>query len=240
MFLARTWSPALNLAGAGAGRPNLPRTMVAATLSYVSLPRLSGFGGASACPAATSSAVMNLVEQQVLEPEQPLFVVRARQIDTRGQRLANRTARCSMLNAPAAPIARTIASTRASHAVWNIGSFGSTSTLPKPSMPPMSCTPFMMARPAVLGKPVPIIVVGAVDQFGELRFRSSLRCRRDASATPESASRRWNPTREFSVSFRQTDAENPPARRAGLSRHATGYGEACVPDSAGRPSISHG
>ena len=52
-----------------------------------------------------------------------------------------------MLNAPAAPIARTIAITRASHAAWNIGSFGSGSTLPKPSMPPMSCTPFMTARP---------------------------------------------------------------------------------------------
>src|SRR5262249_16041356 len=33
-----------------------------------------------------------------------------------------------------------MASTRPSHAAWNTGSFFSTSTLPKPSTPPISCT----------------------------------------------------------------------------------------------------
>jgi hypothetical protein len=44
----------------------------------------------------------------------------------------------SMFHAPAAPIARFIAITRASHASWKTGSFLSGSTFPKPSMPPMS------------------------------------------------------------------------------------------------------
>ena len=38
---------------------------------------------------------------------------------------------------------RVLAMQRPSQAAWNTGSFGSGSTLPKPCMPPMSCTPFM-------------------------------------------------------------------------------------------------
>jgi hypothetical protein len=44
----------------------------------------------------------------------------------------------SMVQAPVAPMARFIAKTRPSHGAWKTGSFGSGSTLPKPSMPPMS------------------------------------------------------------------------------------------------------
>src|SRR5215813_9104370 len=51
----------------------------------------------------------------------------------------------SMFQAPVAPMARFIAITRPSHAAWNTGSFDSGSTLPNPSMPPMSCTPSIAA-----------------------------------------------------------------------------------------------
>ena len=107
-----------------------------------------------------------------------------------------------MFNAPAAPIARIIASTRASQSAWNIGSFGSGSTVPKPSMPPMSCTPFMTALRGCFGKPVPII---------ESRVTSSASC---SSLQPSVPSGRIGSTRSAISAVESHTRISVPSRQA--------------------------
>ncbi len=60
----------------------------------------------------------------------------------------------SMDHRPSAPVASVTASARRSHSAWKTGSSGSTSTGPKPCMPPRSWTPSIVSSPRRRRRPM--------------------------------------------------------------------------------------
>ena len=82
----------------------------------------------------------------------PALVVGAREVDPRRQGFPGEARHVDRPRACRARCARFIAITRPSHSSWKTGSFGSGSTFPKPSIPPMSWTPSIrLRRPGAWG-----------------------------------------------------------------------------------------
>ena len=92
MLRVRTRSPALNFAGAGAGRSKLPRDRIFGASAAVSV-RFTGLAGWSDV-AGGKLVVADEAElhAQILEAELPFLVVAAAEIDMRRQRLAGEPA----------------------------------------------------------------------------------------------------------------------------------------------------
>ena len=111
---------------------------------------------------------------------------------------------------------------------WNGGSFGSTSTLPKPSMPPMSWTPFIArSPPGGFARPVPIIESRVTRSARRSSLQPSVPAGRIGS-TRKRVSAVESQTR-ISVSFGQRDAEIGEHAARVLDR-ARAIGRRLVPD----------
>ena len=111
------------------------------------------------------------------------------------------------------------------------------STGPKPSMPPMSCTPFIRRpRPAASAGRCRSCV--ARDEIGELLFAPALGALRDASAARDSGSRRSNPRPGFRCPAGNSTPKSRSTPRGSFTARER-YG-ADLYQTGGSPSTGHG